>query len=692
MANISVFPPNLPKTLPLLRRKIENSLITKSTSALNVQTFSNGGSKKQIPYLELTSVICHWLSTPSLHRSIININNTYTLPFVTTMDALNTEIRKRYTRISAGNLCNGTAWLQILADTFTLWNPRMSIYKNSSEVVFLHLLHHNDEYGWKGTAKNDRKSTVWLVSCGEIERILRNDLSTHATLPLLLTSSNEYKDVGVSGLWEIYKAESQELSKGKVFLINGIQYFVVALMSNLLGDIPARKEIFGLSSSANLQMPCHSCTIKLSDMKNTIITNTRSRDNEELIRFIANSSKEPGKDASSITTSMNTTGFNFYSLIWTFPGQPKFNSIMIDIMHMYYLGILRDAFEQLSKMVLSSRIEGKGWPALSNLYKGYCKVNNIQTYYNFTNFNTWKGLKAYGIKKFCAVSPFLLIQMKVVAPKTVNESDAAYRKRQEFKLWNCLCTTASILAQHTIDRSDLASLDSLVNYSIQHLLEKAGRHLTLNFHLQIHLIKHIIEHGVPREYWCFPHETMIGKIKGMYRHTNNKNTHTSLLKRYITNVNLHSISSLMSKNTEEISLTDITLEEFSCHLDCTVEELPPWINAVKLLEEKVYVCNFVEIQQSFVIQIEKGQSIIFGEVNSFYEINGDRYLSYEKLHKKHECTEYNPKSIVIYGFTSDKLVELAAFEEVIARWLYLPVDGESGNNIRNGDRYLVETV
>ena len=74
--------------------------------------------------------------------------------------------------------------------------------------------------------------------------------------------------------------------------------------------------------------------------------------------------------------------------------------------------------------------------------------------------------------------------------------------------------------------------------------------------------------------------------KRMYRHTNNKNTHTSLLKRYITNVNLHSISSLMSKNTEEISLTDITLEEFSCYLDCTVEELPPWINAVNVLEEK----------------------------------------------------------------------------------------------------------
>jgi hypothetical protein len=34
---------------------------------------------------------------------------------------------------------------------------------------------------------------------------------------------------------------------------------------------------------------------QLSDMKNI---NTRSRDNEELIRFIANSSKDPGKDAS----------------------------------------------------------------------------------------------------------------------------------------------------------------------------------------------------------------------------------------------------------------------------------------------------------------------------------------------------------------------------------------------------------
>lgn len=695
LTTVPSFAPHLPSTLPKLKRAVEKLLLGKSFDSLNVRIFSYERHNLKIPYVGISSVICHWLSIESLQQSIIHTNNTFTLPFITSRYTLKNAIEERYLRESVGNLCDGTAWLKLLLDTFILWSSRVNEYKDTTQVIFLHLLHHNDEYGWKGTAKNDRKSTVWLISCGEIERSLRNDLSTYATLPLLLCSSKEYKSVGVSRLLSIFDDELQELSKGKLFIINEKQFLVVAFLSNILGDIPARKEIFGLSSSANLQMPCHVCTIKLPEMRNQAILTSRGRDDGALNRFIANPTYSPGKDQSSITPSMNTTGFNFYSHIWKFPGQPRFTSIMIDIMHMYYLGILRDAFEVLSKLLLSNRSEDRSWQRLSKLYLGYCKLNNIQSYYNFTNFNTWKGLKAYGIKKFCAVSPFLLLQMDLVSKKTNNESDPAYKKRQEFKLWNSLCLTASILAQHTISRSDLETVKALIEYSLHHLKEKSERQFTLNFHLQIHMFQHIIEHGVPREYWCFPHETMIGKIKGMYRHTNNKSTHTSLLKRYMGNINISSITAMMASERED-ETSILSLEELSTALGVSPDELPPWVTEVKLLEDKEYRCNFANVRRSYVVEIDDPNDIgasIFCVVNSFFELNDQKYLSYEKLEKKHENLDFTPKKITTFGFTSQQeRLELVPFEAVLVRWLYLPVNDVSVDNIRQGDRYLVEQV
>ena len=75
-------------------------------------------------------------------------------------------------------------------------------------------------------------------------------------------------------------------------------------------------------------------------------------------------------------------------LLW--PSNPSVYSVCTDIMHMHYLNIFKDEFELISKTFSSKR--RSFWTDLSREYKKYVQLNGINGFYDFTSFETWKGM------------------------------------------------------------------------------------------------------------------------------------------------------------------------------------------------------------------------------------------------------------------------------------------------------------
>jgi hypothetical protein len=132
-------------------------------------------------------------------------------------------------------------------------------------------------------------------------------------------------------------------------------------------------------------------------------------------------------------------------------------------------------------------------------------------------------LKGYGIKKFVAASPFIILSMDLL---DTPEKVAA------FELWCLNVRISSILSCHRVTPSRLIELKRLIP-KILKLYAARDMSVSANLHGYSHWIESLSDNGVPREYWCAVFETINGQLKHLFGNTNNKNSSLSVFERYM---------------------------------------------------------------------------------------------------------------------------------------------------------------
>ena len=413
---------------------------------------------------------------------------------------------------------------------FDLWSPEVTRCRQEEpelKIVFIHIMLHNDEYGWMGTAKKERKQTAFSISAGEFSRFTRKETRGFSNFCVLLSNSNVLEqEGGWNNLLSLFTEDLIELSRG--VLINGSdgsRCLVFAYVTHIVGDIPARKRVIGLNKTVNCDLPCHFCEVK----KVEILAKLKGRDRQdETFRILMDLNNNVVGEISNMGRDIaNAYSISEISEIWRWPGQPSIKSICIDLMHSDYLGTIRDVFEYVSSVLRTGVIADEFWRRVREEYKAFCDLNKISSFYAFTSFNSWKGLKAHGIKQFLTVSPFIFMKLGLVP-----ENDEEGKKRDAFNFWCLHAKVSSLLSCHDLTRADVNAIktdvEKLLTYHKEHL-----QTVSMPAHLMLHWGEMMMDNGVPREYWCFANETQLGVFKKYYRNSNNRSVAVSVYQRQI---------------------------------------------------------------------------------------------------------------------------------------------------------------
>ncbi|KAI8834513.1 hypothetical protein BC829DRAFT_448395 [Chytridium lagenaria] len=351
-----------------------------------------------VPYLPISTVVRFWLSSPVLRQEIVNVNNTSTLPYLTTDQTLRDRIYEMEQNEGSviHHVWDGCDWLGLLERTSSLWRVSFDRgIRKGFRPLFLHLYFYNDEFGWKGLGKQDLKHLVFMVTAGEMGREFRGRPKSLAVLPIMLCKSKSRDFAGSDALLELFTPDLQELSTGKLFEIEGIKYLVFAYVWIIVGDIPARKEICGLSPSVHAQQPCHLCTMNLGDPIDMPQQLRNNRDMTDNLTINRGNTGLPFRDRES---ELAARGINRISEILKWPGCSIPVNIVTDLMHEAYLGDCGRFFFSVMDS-LPGGADGK-WKLLGKESQSYRVLNGTSGSYSFKNASQWRGLKAHGIKLF----------------------------------------------------------------------------------------------------------------------------------------------------------------------------------------------------------------------------------------------------------------------------------------------------
>jgi hypothetical protein len=252
----------LPKTLPTFTRYIGTklgTLIVRREATI---------AKDKVSYLLISDVIRLWLLSPSIKKQLIQCNKENTLPYVDNMDLL----KEKHNECDQSNIFtemwSGKKWYEILIETYNSWQPSYSKIRTKQNItpLFLHIILFNDEFGWMGVGKGELKQIVYIVTAGEFNHGQRKSKKI-INIPILLAKAKHDRE-NSHLLQQLFTEDINDLSKGKIFNVLGDVYFVVAMVHAIVGDLPARKSIVGMTSSVTSTLPCHSCKVFAKDFKN----------------------------------------------------------------------------------------------------------------------------------------------------------------------------------------------------------------------------------------------------------------------------------------------------------------------------------------------------------------------------------------------------------------------------------------
>ncbi|KAJ3308827.1 hypothetical protein HDU76_003802, partial [Blyttiomyces sp. JEL0837] len=495
------------------------------------------GVNHHVPCTTLEQGIVMWFLSPTIRNDIISRNAKYSLPYVTATNPRQAlrervqECQQKFDEIGIEDPGDGSEWPSILLNTMDFWSPALTT-KPDAIPIFLHLGLYNDEFGWKGTAKKDKKQTNLAMSAYEISRGIRANPNGGAIIPILLTDSNAIKDHGVDFILDPFTSELEKLAKGVDFVIEGARYRIFAFVWTFVGDIPARKSIVGLNPSVNIAASCHVCSTRQGDFirdakEDRWEVNLRRKDFFD--DLLLENGGTYGDFLHSYTQRIpREEGIDRLSTGLKWPGCNIPFSAITDLMHSSYLGDLMHDFENISKVL--GRRQKSFWQDLSAEFRQYSQLNRFHSFYKFDSFSTWKGLKAHGIRRFMAVAPYLFFKLSYVAdrPHSNRERDDAV----QFFLVHL--RIVAILTQHKITATQISEASDWIKIFLRDVAKNRPEVMRLNTHLLTHCISTMKTHGPLRDHWAFVYESLNGFLKGFYHNTNNHHVSVSVFRRVTT--------------------------------------------------------------------------------------------------------------------------------------------------------------
>lgn len=126
---LSVSLEGIPKAYYQLRRDCLKLLDGLMKVQYEVTEVTNQRSTRQhsllkTPYCSILDVISLWLLSRKLRQEILVANQEYTpREVLNSKNSLQDAINQRRNRVDIGTMKEGTRWLEVLYDTFALWNP-----------------------------------------------------------------------------------------------------------------------------------------------------------------------------------------------------------------------------------------------------------------------------------------------------------------------------------------------------------------------------------------------------------------------------------------------------------------------------------------------------------------------------------------------------------------------------------------
>jgi hypothetical protein len=638
----------LPKSLSGL-----NNYISRKCESLIPKRYKEIGQDK-IPYISICDAITLWLFSPSIRDQLLMCTQKYTTPFLSSLSILESKCNDSRNSNSYSEFWTGSEWYNILLKSFNLWHSNyVQACNENIQVIFLHLIFYNDEFGWMGTGKSELKQIMYALTAGEFNHGQRKSKSI-VNLPILLSKA-KYNRESPQILLGIFTDELKELSIGKKFSILQDDFFVIALVHAIVGDIPARKSLVGMKESVSSTLPCHFCKVSSVDMTKIITHSECCLYKRRMHEFSSLKKLDSGTAAPEL---MNIC-YNVVKVseLNQWPVQINPECILNDLMHQKYLGDYAQHFLEFIKEV--SRVNNTSgsnlWPVIQSHYSSYCKLNKIHSYTKIKNPQSWKGLKAYGIRRFSEFAPYLFLKMGWITNSHLRE------------LFNIFCAHTQIilgLSQHSLSANQLSKIELLIEkqlhfFSLEENYTNSRCFITLNTHLDLHWIEMIKSYGVPRSYWCFVFEGMIKDLKRYFRNVNNKQVSWSVFNRHTTKGVMKLLGERIASSDpllapeNHVHLANSTNNEFfSTTLQVYQDNQIEWLKDLLIKEivvkyTKIYVDQYVQISQTNYKSL-----CHIGIVKKFLkDQNGSIYVAYQLPREENEVEVIYDGLILVHTFS-----------------------------------------
>ena len=412
--------------------------------------------------------------------------------------------------------------------TCSHWENRYINRKSNTSALFLHLGFYNDDFGWMGSGQKERKQTVLIITCYEISRGTRGRPKSLACFPISIFPTKLTYNLGPDKILELFTVDITALISGIEFVFRGQSFLVIGILWMILGDVPARKEIVGMSKSSINSRCCHVCEVELDQFVHVTSANEVPTEKLRCPSFFAGllqqNSGIVGKIIGNDAIAM-LNGIDRVSEMLKWPGCNIPQNITIDIMHMLYLGEVGHIWHRIS--VILSRGNRNFWEKIASEYKQYCSQNHIDSFYNFKNIKEWKGLRGSGIKHFTEVIVYILYKLNY-APE---RNDPIYKDFQYFCFYIFICQK---LSAHKITAQCFDKLEFYIKKLLIYMgsQEQNGK-IKLNAHFLVHCIPHIKAFGNLRDHWSFVFEFQNGIFKKLFRTSNNVQVSYSVYDRFL---------------------------------------------------------------------------------------------------------------------------------------------------------------
>lgn len=352
-------------------------------------------------------------------------------------------------------------------------------------------------------------------------------------------------------------------------MIEGEECLIICLSTVLLGDIPALKDMTGLSTSVSpacyVRMPCKSCEMVMEDIHRSIHPsyNSITRD-PALIRSIyeANCYTTGVPSVAWIRELLKQYGFVRVPEIIRLLGQPSSFNMGNDTMHAIFLGVLKTHFIfvilRLTQVEYSSNvpIPGNVWQLLSSELSKYFGHNKISSCWSFKSAKQFKTrVKAASMKEISQVSPYIFLKLGLInldPPNTLNPKIITqWRKHvRVFTYWHLHVRVVALIRKHALTVTDVSNLhdmiESLLNYFYEDLPVEL---ITINVHSYIHFCDQIKWLGPMRLVANNCREHIVQMLKPMYKNTSRLHREVSVYQSYLDNIFFKIIDLLKSEDT-----------------------------------------------------------------------------------------------------------------------------------------------